>query len=101
MISKLIIGLTALALVVFSLCTYTVDGTERAILFKFGEIKQADIKPGLHWKIPFINNVRIFDSRILEMFFKIDSRDTSFVILILVGAFHPISFRFNHLRNWS
>lgn len=67
MISKLIIGLTALALVVFSLCTYTVDETERAILFKFGEIKQADIKPGLHWKIPFINNVRIFDSRILTL----------------------------------
>ena len=60
MVSKALISLVALVIVVFSLCAYTVDETERAILLKFGEIKKDDIKPGLHWKIPFVNNVKFF-----------------------------------------
>ncbi len=46
---------------------YTVGQKERGILFRLGEIVEADLKPGLHLKFPFINNVRKFDSRILTM----------------------------------
>ncbi len=98
MISKLIIGLTALALVVFSLCTYTVDETERAILFKFGEIKQADIKPGLHWKIPFINNVRIFDSRILTLDVQPDLFPTNEKKYVYVDFF--VKWRIDNVRDY-
>jgi len=37
------------------------------VLFRLGEIVRTDIKPGLHFKTPFINNVRKFDGRILTL----------------------------------
>lgn len=47
--------------------TYIVHERELAIKFKLGEIVQTVNEPGLKWKIPFINNVRIFDSRVLTL----------------------------------
>ena len=44
--------------------TYTVAEYQRAILLQLGEIKEGNIEPGLHFKIPLINNVRRFDARI-------------------------------------
>lgn len=49
------------------MCVFTVTETEKAIKFKFGEIVQADYQPGLHFKLPFINNVKKFDARILTL----------------------------------
>jgi modulator of FtsH protease HflC len=46
---------------------FTVDERQEAILFQFGEILEADFEPGLHFKMPFINNVRKFDKRILTI----------------------------------
>lgn len=46
---------------------FTVDERQKAILFQFGEIIKSDYEPGLHFKIPFINNVRKFDNRILTI----------------------------------
>jgi membrane protease subunit HflC len=43
---------------------YTVDQREQAILFKFREIVNADIKPGLHFRIPFVNTVSKFSTQI-------------------------------------
>jgi membrane protease subunit HflC len=41
--------------------------TERGVLLKFGEVVNTDIQPGLHFKIPFVNNVRKFDGRVLTV----------------------------------
>ena len=46
---------------------FTVGEREEAILFQFGEIIESDYEPGLHFKMPFINNVRKFDNRILTI----------------------------------
>ena len=46
---------------------FTVDERQEAILFQFGEIIESDYEPGLHFKIPFVNNVRKFDKRILTI----------------------------------
>lgn len=46
---------------------FTVTETERAIKFRLGEIVKFDYEPGLHFKIPFINNVKKFDSRVQTM----------------------------------
>ena len=46
---------------------FTVDERQEAILFQFGEIIEADYEPGLHFKVPFINNVKKFDNRILTI----------------------------------
>jgi membrane protease subunit HflC len=52
---------------VISTSVFTVGETERVIKFQLGEIVGADFQPGLHFKIPFLNNVKKFDSRILTM----------------------------------
>lgn len=66
---KGIIGLVLLVIVgaIGAAAVYTVDERERAIVFRFGEIVRSDDKPGLHFKMPFINNVQLFDARIQTM----------------------------------
>ena len=64
---KGIAAIVVVLLIVLFLSTYTVDQRERAILFSLGEIKNADISPGLHFKFPIINNVETFDGRILTL----------------------------------
>jgi len=59
--------LTALVVVLLSNSLYVVKETERGVLLKFGEVVNPDLKPGLHVKVPFVNNVRIFDGRILTV----------------------------------
>ena len=67
MVSNIIkFGIPVLALVIWA-SVFTVDERQKAILFQFGEIIKADFEPGLHFKIPFINNVRKFDNRILTI----------------------------------
>lgn len=46
---------------------YIVKQTERAILLRFGQIVEADIPPGLHFKMPWVNTVRKFDGRVLTV----------------------------------
>ena len=48
-----------------SMAAFTVRETDLAIKMRFGEIVRADYQPGLHFLVPFINNVRKFDKRIL------------------------------------
>jgi membrane protease subunit HflC len=60
-----IVGIAAvLAVFLASLAIYTVDQTQRAILFRLGKIVEVPVAPGIHVKTPFINNVRKFDIRI-------------------------------------
>ncbi len=46
---------------------FTVNEGEKAIKFQLGEIVKDDYTPGLHVKLPIINNVRHFDARIQTM----------------------------------
>lgn len=46
---------------------FMVKETEYAIKFQLGRIVKADYEPGLHFKLPFVNNVRKFDRRILTL----------------------------------
>lgn len=46
---------------------YMVNETQRAVLLEFGKMTRADIPPGLHIKVPFINEVKRFDSRVLTV----------------------------------
>jgi membrane protease subunit HflC len=59
--------LLAVVLVVLSNSLYVVKETERGVLLKFGEVVNPDLKPGIHLKVPFVNNVRRFDGRILTV----------------------------------
>lgn len=64
MIALIVVALAVLG--VFS-SAFTVKEWERAILFQFGEVVRTDYTPGLHFKIPIINNVRKFDGRIMTL----------------------------------
>ena len=44
---------------------FIVTEMQRAVLLEFGKVVRDDIQPGLHFKLPIINEVRKFDGRIL------------------------------------
>ena len=69
MSGKGMMGVIALLIVIFVGfgAVYTVDMRQKAIVFQFGEIVRSDDEPGLHFKVPFINNVQKFDARIQTM----------------------------------
>jgi modulator of FtsH protease HflC len=50
---------------VIAMATFTVRETELAMKFRFGEIVRSDYGPGLHFMLPFVNNVRKFERRIV------------------------------------
>ena len=55
------------ALIALYSCTYTVGQWQIAIITQFGKIVGEPIlKPGLHFKIPMVQDVRYFDRRILS-----------------------------------
>jgi len=55
---------TLILLFLLNSAFYTVQATERAVLLRFGEVVEADLKPGLHFKIPLVHEVRRFDARL-------------------------------------
>jgi membrane protease subunit HflC len=62
-----IVVLALVILVTGAFSMYQVAEWEKAILFRLGEIVKTDVQPGLHFKVPFVNNVRKFDGRILTL----------------------------------
>jgi membrane protease subunit HflC len=59
--------LAVLVLFIASNALYVIKETERGVLLRFGEVVNPDLQPGLHIKIPFVNNVRKFDGRVLTL----------------------------------
>lgn len=59
-----IVGLIVVAL---GLSAFTVNERELAIKLQVGEVVQAKLDPGLHFKIPILQTVRKFPSRILKI----------------------------------
>lgn len=56
-----------LGFVVLSNSIFVISETQRGVLLKFGEVVNADLQPGLHFKVPFVDSVRKFDGRILTV----------------------------------
>lgn len=53
--------------VVASSSAFVVRENEIAVLFQFGAVQRTDYAPGLHFKLPLVQNVRKFDRRILTL----------------------------------
>ena len=61
-----VIGFILAALVLLGMNSlFIVTEMQRAVLLEFGKVVRDDIQPGLHVKLPIINEVRKFDGRIL------------------------------------
>ncbi len=65
--SKVVIGIIALLIVGFFSFTFQVDQRETAIKLKFGKVDEANLEPGLHFKIPVMNTIEKYDNRILTL----------------------------------
>jgi membrane protease subunit HflC len=75
---KIISGVGFLAILFGVLSSFfTVDQTQQALILQFGEPKRLINKPGLNFKIPFIQEVTFFDKRVLSLV----SKDSEEVIL--------------------
>ncbi|MDH4047413.1 MAG: protease modulator HflC [Gammaproteobacteria bacterium] len=59
--------IAGLVLIVGGLSVFTVNERELAIKLQFGEVVEANHEPGLHLKLPVLQNVRKFPKRILTI----------------------------------
>jgi membrane protease subunit HflC len=62
-----VVAIVALILIGVSSIAFTVPQWEKAIVVRFGEVIRQDQIPGLHFKMPFIDDVRRFDARVLTL----------------------------------
>lgn len=61
---NLLIGVVVAVLILASLTVYTVDQRQNSMVFQLGEVVAIDKLPGLYFKLPLVQNVRYFDTRV-------------------------------------
>lgn len=61
-----LVALAVLVLLVANSC-FIVTPDSRALVTQFGRIVGTDYTPGLHFKLPFVQDVNVYDSRILTL----------------------------------
>jgi membrane protease subunit HflC len=84
----LIIFISLVVLVTMVLTAFTVDQRQAAIRFRLGEVVDVHIKPGLYFRVPLIENIRIYDTRIQTLDTKDAERiQTSEKNNVLVDSF--------------
>jgi modulator of FtsH protease HflC len=80
------VGLVGLVFLVYAF-TFVVQEYEVAIKLRLGQIVGDDYPPGLHFKVPVLNNIKVFDRRIQTM----DSRPERFLTVekkdVIVDSF--------------
>ena len=69
-------GLAIVLMVGLSSALFIVGQTEQAIVLRFGAIQATDRDPGLHFKLPFVEDVVFFDNRLLAL----DSPDEQIIL---------------------
>jgi membrane protease subunit HflC len=65
-IGNALIG-AVVVLVLLGMSAFVVDQRQHAIVFQLGEVVGVKTEPGLYFKVPLMQNVRYFDSRILTL----------------------------------
>lgn len=64
--TNFLVGL-AVVLILASMSIFIVDQRQTAIVFQLGEVVRVETTPGIKVKMPLVQNVRFFDSRILTL----------------------------------
>jgi membrane protease subunit HflC len=65
-VGTVVAAVVVLGLVTLGFSVFTVDERESALVLQFGNPQESITEPGLHFKTPFIQNVKYFDSRVLD-----------------------------------
>jgi membrane protease subunit HflC len=64
--ASIVVGVVAV-LFILSLSLFSVDQRQAALVFQLGEVVSIKKDPGLYFKLPLIQNIRYFETRILTM----------------------------------
>jgi membrane protease subunit HflC len=64
-IAAVVIAVVA-AVLIYS-AAFRVDQTQQAVVLQFGDPVQVISEPGLHWKLPFLQEVRYVEKRVLNL----------------------------------
>ncbi len=62
-----VLGIVLLVAITVRSTFYMVDEREKVIVVRFGQVLRYDDAPGIHFKSPFLDDTRYFDSRILTL----------------------------------
>ncbi len=62
---SLLLILVLVGAIVAGMSVFKVDEREHALKFQFGEIVGEDYEPGMHFKLPFVQNVYKYPNRVL------------------------------------
>jgi modulator of FtsH protease HflC len=62
---NLLLIVTVLAAILLRMSVFAVDEREHVVKFQFQKIVKADYQPGLHFKIPIVNDIARYPKRIL------------------------------------
>lgn len=65
--SKNIVIVVIVGLILLSLSAFTVNQTQYVLVQRLGEIVAVKKEPGLYFKVPFVDNLKYFDNRILTL----------------------------------
>lgn len=84
-LKMIILGIVALAvIIVISSSAYIVDQREQVIITQFGDPRDVITEPGLHFKMPFIQQATSFEKRVLEWdgrATQIPTKDKKFILV--------------------
>ncbi len=58
---------TIVAILLFTTSAFTVDQTQFVVVQRLGEIIAVKKEPGIHFKMPIVDNLKYFDNRILTL----------------------------------
>ncbi|MFW5954256.1 MAG: protease modulator HflC [Guyparkeria sp.] len=66
-VTRLLLPIIVVVVFLYATATFQVAEYQEGVKFRLGEIVETDFEPGLHFKLPFINSVRLFDTRVLSL----------------------------------
>jgi membrane protease subunit HflC len=87
MIRTIVLVLAVLLGIVGLSSVFIVTETEYAIKFQLGRVVRAEYEPWLHFKLPFVNNVRKYDRRLLTLDTNAEKMLTSEQKFVAVDSF--------------
>lgn len=87
-----------IAIILAASSMFIVDEGEYGIKFQLGKIVRTDYEPGLHFKLPFINNVRKLNRRILTLDAEPERFPTSEKKFVIVDSF--VKWRINDVEQF-
>jgi membrane protease subunit HflC len=82
-----LIAIVVVVLIIANAAIFTVHQQEQALVLQLGEPRRIVSEPGLHFKLPLIQNVQVFDKRVLDFDAPTQEIPTNDQKRLLVDAF--------------